>query len=128
MAKDLERSEGFSQSDTVPFNKVMLNMGGHFSLETYSFVCPMHGLYAFSVSFVAAKDRIDNLELRKNNVGITDIWAYDDDTYGSHGSGSISIVLECSENDDVRVVTGESGNIISVDNLHVFSGFLLNKL
>ena len=110
------------------FNNVVLNIGGHFSLETHSFVCPIHGLYAFSVSFVAAKDLIDNLQFRKNNIDIIDVWAYDDDTNGSIDSGSVSIVLECFENDDVRFVAGWSGSIYPGGYRHVFSGFLLNKL
>ena len=97
----------------VPYKTVVLNIGGQFISATHSFVCPMHGIYVFSVSFLTYKDRIDRLHLRKKSIDIVDIWAYDDDINETYGSGSISVVLECLENDAVRVVTGESGNMVS---------------
>ena len=125
--RDLERYDGFRGYDVVPFNNVVFNIGGHFSSAKHSFVCPVHGIYVFHVTFITAKDFIDNLELRKNNARVIDVWAY---YYDSHyyGSGSVSIVLECFKHDDVRVVTGRSGSILANDFKHVFSGFLLNKL
>ena len=107
---------------------MVVNIGGHFSLATHSFVCPIHGIYAFFVTFVTQRNLIDTLELRKNNIRMVEIWAYDDDTYLGNGSGSTSIVLECFENDDVRVVTAESGTLPPRSNIHVFSGYLLYKL
>ena len=129
MVKGLETWSGYRRGDVVPFNDIVLNAGGHFSRTTHSFVCPIDGLYVFSVSFTTRTGYINYLRLRKNSAEVSDIYAYDDDSSNSRGTGSVSIVLECSKYDDVRVVTGVSGNMYAVRNIvHMFSGFLLNKL
>ena len=56
------------------------------------------------------------------------IHGYVDDTNVNYGSGSASVVLECTANSYVDVVTRTSGNFLGFNDAHGFSGFLLTKL
>ena len=56
------------------------------------------------------------------------IHGYVDDTNVNYGSGSASVVLECTANSYVNVVTRTSGNFLGFNDAHGFSGFLLTKL
>ena len=128
--KNLERYSGIRAGQVMPYKDVVLNMGGHFSRSSHSFVCPIHGLYTFSVTLVSEHNKRDTVHLQMGGRTICEIAAYDhtDDSSYSNGSGTVSMVLECPQGGVFRVVNPISGNFLDHFNEHVFSGFLLKKL
>ena len=126
--RGLEKYTGFSKGEAVPYKLVRVNMGGYFSVANRGFTCPYHGLYVFSVTLTTRRDLIDGVQLQKNGDLQFIIIAYAENNSSVVGSGSTSMVMECFENDFVRVVSPQSGEFSCCASVQVFSGFLLYKL
>ena len=126
--KNLERYSGIRGGQVLPYKDVVLNLGGHFSRSSHSFVCPVHGLYVFSVTIVTEKNFRDCVQLNMEGRKVCGICAYDDGESTSNGSGTLSMALECLQGSVINVVNPVTGNFKRDSDEQLFSGFLLKKL
>ena len=124
MARNLERNQLISR-EIVPWLNVLTNFGDHYYPQTYSFVCPISGVYVFSASIRTTSDYI-SVMLYKNAQRMSFTSASDDN---SSDTGSCNFVAECWPGDIVwvRVSTGGYFSTASGD-IQTFTGFLLHKL
>ena len=107
----------------VQFHKIVTNDGNGFDQNTGIFRAPVSGLYLFSASML----NHSGLELRcalvHNGNTVAKIFAGDGTTYST---GSKSILLNLSPNDDVWVmITHESDNVFG-DSWSSFMGVLIS--
>ena len=110
----------------VPWLNVITNFGGHYYPETYSFVCPVNGVYVFSVAIRSYHGQIW-VRIIKNDEELFRVFAGDANPINDMSSSSS--VIECEAGDVVWVIVAGGGPFSgNTDNYHVFSGFLLNKL
>ena len=114
--------------DTIRFDRVVTNIGGHYNTNTGKFTCPYPGLYVFSLHVVKVT-RADNAYcyIRQNNAD--KVIAFSDpssDSDSGYDSGSVSVVLHLIRGDvvDLGHCTVVS-KIYPNERMTVFSGFLL---
>ena len=125
MARNVER-EHLISTEVVPWRDVITNFGSHYYPATYSFICPVSGIYVFSVTTRTYNDHIWVCLLRNDHELLR---VYVDGENGDYDMSSSSSVTECRAGDAVWVIVGSGGSFVAHTwNYHVFSGFLLNKL
>ena len=125
MVRNLKRTR-LSRGAVLPWREVVTNIGGHYNPRSYSFVCPVHGVYQFNLAILSA-DRGGGpigAMIVKNSDIICKLWA---DI--KHTMGSNSAVIECLAGDAIRVKNFFHGEFHN-DNHHynTFSGSLLKRL
>ena len=122
---DLE-THSLSRVSVIPFKNVKTNIGNHYNPSTYSFTCPVHGLYVFSVAIIT-KDYEIGVGIYKNTL--TNIClAYAHSSNGDYTMGYNSAVVECNPGDTIKVKRERGLEFLSYVGTHTFSGFLLYKL
>ena len=125
MVRNVEREQLLSY-EVVPWRDVITNFGGHYYPETYSFVCPVNGVYVISIT-VRTYIGQSWVYVLKNDEELFRVIA-DDENYDIVMSSN-SGVIECQAGDVVWVLVADAGKFnANTDNYHLFSGFLLNKL
>ena len=125
MVQNLKR-EDLNIHEIVPWLNVITNFDGHYYPETYSFVCPVHGVYMFSVVILTINDYI-RIDVLQNEKQLFEVHA--DGEYDFYDMSSSLGVIECEAGDVVLAVVDFGGSFaLHSSNVHAFSGFLLNKL
>ena len=99
----------YNYGEIIVFNEVLANAGGHYNLETNSFVCPWHGVYQVSVNIQGYNTEFMAISPMRNDVIIGDIWI--DDISGVCNRGSTTIVTECDRGDILWVSAEYTGAI-----------------
>ena len=123
MVRALKRDYLF-ENEIVPWKDLITNVGGHYNIQSYSFVCPVKGVYVFSASVLTNGDYI-RVEILKNQEYLVGIRAENSDYDMSSSSG----VIECDAGDVVWCRVGFGGYFRShTHDDNVFSGYLLNRL
>ena len=118
------RSRLYNLGELVLFDSVITNEGGFYQEQLSYFVCPVDGLYVFSVS-VASLDTIFEANLMREGQYLVTSRAHA--TYSDQGM--VMAVTECSADERVWVELGANdvGTLISNSTLRTstFSGYLL---
>ena len=110
----------------VPFDDVISNFGGHYSIDTYGFTCPVHGVYTFSMSINQYDNDIIQGAIYRNNREVIRCLA---DNEGGYDSSSATVIVEGEAGDEVYVrVVGFDGKFDGNTSPCHFSGFLLHHL
>ena len=111
------------------FSGVTSNIGSSFQLETSSFLCPVTGVYYFSLNLLS----IAGYHLRGNIVKENEVLGstYSDASYYGYHQGGTTAVITCERGQSVWVQSGL--NNIAIDytadaRYSSFSGFLLHAL
>jgi hypothetical protein len=122
------------QTDTlVQLNETDHNVGSHYNTSTYTFTCPVTGLYQFNhwiyvytVSEVNTKLYINDGSIRYRFASVQT-----DTTNNPHGAGG-GVAISLTANDTVKlyVFSNESGNVYnglssSNERASFFSGYLI---
>ena len=118
----------YNDGQTVNFNAVISNLGGHFNTKTSSFVCPFDGVYFFSLNYLSLfnEGQEDDSQLcimqdtkiiacvRSSNNGI------------NHASGFV--IVSCSLGESIWVQSVGTSDIAGDENKDtIFSGYLLYR-
>ena len=99
----------YSDGDIIVFNEVLANAGGHYNVDTNSFICPWHGVYQVSVNVQGDTSEPMTIYPMRNDVIIGDIWI--DDITGARNRGSTTVITECDQGDILWVSAGRDGVI-----------------
>ena len=118
----LDASAYVDTDEIVIFDKIITNVGPHFSLESRAFLCPYTGIYSFFVTVTDDDGNFVNGQLRVENEFIIRSRTNSD---GYEGQGSNMAVVECQRGQRVWVRAGDSGTYRAGGDT-TFSGFLIH--
>jgi len=122
-----------SQTDTLAaFNETDHNIGGHYSTSTYTFTCPISGLYQFQHWCYVYNTTQTNTRLFINGSKKYRFASIETDTTNNpHGAGG-GIALSLSANDTVQLYVWASnaanlyaGDASQNERSSFFSGYLV---
>ena len=111
--------------ELVPFNDVLSNFGGHYSTETYSFTCPVRGVYIFSMAINQYSNSNLQAYLYRNNDELIRSYA---NGVGYRDSASATVITECNVGDQVFVMVWNGGYFDGSGSQCHFTGYLLDQL
>ena len=133
LQKHMNESVGFSakllgdryisSGEVVSFNHVISNFGGHYSNETYTFTCPVHGVYMFSMTMTEHDQTHVRGILYRNDDALIRSTA---DNGGDFDSASATVVTECNAGDQVYVTADLEGIFDGDRSPSHFTGYLVH--
>ena len=111
--------------EVMDFSAVALNHGNHYNPATRSFVCPVSGVYMFSVNICTYNDYL-RARLHLNDEVLIYIQADHED--GDYDCSSFTLLAEARVGDVTWVQCDYGGFVYSGLYNSVFSGVLLDRL
>ena len=118
----------YNLGDVVAFQNVTSNIGNSFQLATSIFVCPISGVYFFSLTVASVNaNNIMSAHLMKEAQSLVSLYAKAD---GLNQSGAGSVVT-CERGESVWVqCTGDARHMNGGETYKysTFSGFLLHEM
>ena len=89
------------------FDRELTNYGGFYNSQTSSFICPVDGVYIFTLT-INVDDANVAVCIMRNDVGLTDTWGRTDNELYTHATNMV--VTECLAGDVIwpRVATQPS--------------------
>ena len=103
-------------------NDVITNVGSHYNNRTYSFACPYHGVYSFSVTIARHADSL-SLAIYQSKK----LLSYIEDDSDIASLATASVVTECFPGETVYIETESAGELCAAE-AHLFSGSLLQTI
>ena len=73
------------------FDRELTNYGGYYNTQTSSFICPVDGVYIFTLK-INVYDDIVYVRIMRNDVHLTDSWAQTDNEPYSHATNMVVTV------------------------------------
>ena len=120
-ALSIEGNLAYEPSDIVVFSYILTNVGGYYNADTSVFVCPVSGIYVFTLSIVTPSyNSIAHIMLNDRRLVATK------NHIDNHGHGSTFAVTECLINNKVWVQM-QTNSIVTgtiTDKYTAFSGFV----
>ena len=109
------------------FDRELTNYGGFYNTQTSSFICPVDGVYIFTLTINVEAANIV-VDLMRNDVELSAAWGRTDDEPYTHATNMV--VTECLVGDVVWVMSRGSGYIYSSSNYcyTTFSGVLIKTV
>ena len=121
-------SRQYPVGDTILFNDVQSNFGGHYDSTTCTFTCPHHGIYQSSVNFDAYSDEYLYIEIVRDNTVLGEAVAERDSGVNINSHASAFVIVECDENEKVWARGGAgTGYLYGAAKYSQFTGFLLHR-
>ena len=124
-AAKLTSSRDLANDAVIPFGTVISNFGGHYSTETYTFNCPVHGVYIFAMTINQYEYSFIRGAIFRNDVEL--IQSRGDDE-GKYDSASATVLVECNVGDQVYVTVARGGTFEGESTACHFMGYLLHQL
>ena len=126
---DTTRLYGFSE--IVLFDRELTNYGGYYNTETSSFICPVDGIYIFTLAITVYIDTETHVIIMRNDVELTSTYSRTDEEPFNHGTNMV--VTECLVGD---VVWPQLDWVSGTGNIHAgptkcyttFSGVLIKTI
>ena len=120
----------YDVNEIVLFDRELTNYGGYYNTQTSSFICPVDGVYIFTLT-VNANNADVVVTIMRNDVELTDTWARTDNEIYTHGTNMV--VTECLAGD---VVWPQLDWVSGTGNIHglaskchtTFSGVLIKTI
>ena len=117
-------STSYIAGDTIVFNEVLTNAGGHYNAATSSFVCPWDGVYLMSVYVTLARDATTDIDLWRNKVYLAGMRI--DDISEVYSRGGTTIVTECNRGDILWVSNAMDTTVQAAYRRTLFTGHMLH--
>ena len=111
--------------ELIPFDDVISNFGGHYSVENKWFTCPIYGIYSFSITMSMYDNNDNQVFLFRNTNELIRSWA-DSGVY--YDSTSATVITECNPGDRMFVSTLNGGKLDGYSTPIHFTGYLLYVL
>ena len=108
----------------VLFDDVISNFGGHYSNETYTFTCPVYGVYVFTMTIIQWDFYIIQADLYRNSDFLIRAWADDE---GYMDSSTATVFIECQKGDQVYVSVAYGGYFDGGLTSCHFTGYLVHR-
>ncbi|XP_062589184.1 complement C1q tumor necrosis factor-related protein 4-like [Saccostrea cucullata] len=124
----LSHSESAADSPNVVFNRVFVNLGQNFNVNTGIFTATVPGIYAFHYHATAQKGKSIWMELYRNYIYVNSLYG---SIIGDVGPGGNSAVLELVAGDTVYLDIQHHGSFLygERDRIYAtFSGYLLSTI
>ncbi|XP_072040736.1 uncharacterized protein [Amphiura filiformis] len=124
-------SQTGNSGDTLTFNVVETNIGGHYNPSTHKFTCQVPGTYVFAFTIASSSYNSNHdpyVDLVKDGAEMARAIVRETDGGGiMYLQSSHSIVLQLNVGNQVWLRFGSNGKSVSSDRfkLNTFSGFLL---
>ena len=119
----LSRDKPIISGQVVSFDDVISNFGGHYNNETYTFTCPVQGVYMFSMAITELAETHARGILYRNDDALIRSTA---DNGGFFDSASATVVTECNEGDQVYVISDQDGICDGDRSPSHFTGYLVH--
>ncbi len=114
----------------LEFNRIRVNLGDGYDIQTGSFTTSVHGIYFFTLSYLTVADKGSNLAIYVNDERLCVTWAEP-----RHSVGTCSAMTVLNVGDIVSVkgmIHAGGGNLFQSDdvykNHHSLVGFLYKSL
>ncbi|KAI8491828.1 hypothetical protein Bbelb_302010 [Branchiostoma belcheri] len=118
--------KGSFKYQKVLFDKMLVNIGGHFNLKSGIFTCAFPGVYHVSFSAGAVPGRQVNLDLMLSGKVVADVYNTGKNSYRDMVSRSLLLQLKPAETLWLRLAKGREYALYSDHELQTsFSVFLL---
>ena len=119
----------YTQEEIIVFDQILTNAGGHYNVDTSSFVCPYEGLYLVSAhvqSYYVAPNRITADLMYNKDMLVRMSISHTDNS--SHRT-STTIVTECARGDILWVKFTSDGTraLHCSSGRTVFTGYMLHR-
>ena len=119
----------YSANEVIRFDTALVNFGEHYNTLNFSFVCPYHGSYMFSVTFNTQTKNEMDIEIMQDNLWLAEAWAdniLSDNTFSNHASAFV--ITECSQGQVVYCRSGiADGQLLAGgERRSMFIGYLLH--
>ena len=123
-------SHVYDVNEIVLFDRELPNYGGYYNSQTSSFICPVDGVYIFTLT-INVGDANVVVAIMRSDVDLTDTWAWTDNERFKHATNMV--VTECLVGDVVWPRVSHSsgtGEIHSPSNYcyTTFSGVLIKTI
>ena len=120
----------YDVNQIVLFDRELTNYSGYYNTQTSSFICPLDGIYIFTL-VISVQRTNGHVFIMRNDVELTSTWAHTDDEQYNHGTNMV--VTECLVGDVVWPKVGQSYGLGSFHSDRnrcstAFSGVLIKKL
>ena len=120
----------YDVNEIVLFDRELTNYGGYYNTQTSSFICPVDGMYLFTLVINAYNTDVQVLIMR-NDVELTQTWARAIVELYNHGANMV--VTECLAGDvvwpRVEYIGGSQDVIHGADSCYTtFSGVLIKTI
>ena len=116
-------AQTLQDGDVLQFDVAMANLGGYYQADNGVFICPYHGTYTFSFSFLTTEGDQAAGALYIDGSLYVRAWGDDPETW-SHGSNMF--VASCSAGSQVYVQAYGASSFLA-SHYTVFAGFLLQR-
>ena len=83
--------QNYDINEIVLFGRELTNYGGYYNTQTSSFICPVDGVYIFTLK-INVYDDIVYVRIMRNDVHLTDSWAQTDNEPYSHATNMVVTV------------------------------------
>ena len=118
----------YDSNDIIIFDLVESNVGGYYQTSSSQFICPVHGLYAFSLHVLSGLWDVFAGQVMNESSLLGSV--YGDGRDGFQNGGSNLVVTVCNKGDRVWVRSQSDRNLIygDADRECTFSGFLVYEI
>ena len=96
----------YNENDVVIFDGVILNSGESYLQSSSVFLCPVDGIYMFSINLITRLGQDMLCRIKRNNYTRASVTARGE----TESTGSNFLVMECLEGDKVWVEATANGN------------------
>ena len=120
-------SRDYNVSEIVLFERVLTNYGGYYSSQASSFMCPIDGVYVFTLAINVVETNI-GVCINRNGVELTTTWV----DGAPHNHATNAVVTECLTGDviwpRIKFISGDNNIYSEINCFTSFSGVLIKHL
>ena len=112
--------------ETMKFDGIISNVGNPYDAETGHFMCPVAGLYVFSVNLMSERYLKEAYgQLVKEGQTITRVYASCTETKHHYSQSATFIILECKAGERIWVESYKIQSKVYGERFSTFSGYIL---
>lgn len=118
--------DSLGESQSIPFDRVLTNIGNGYHSTSGIFIAPVTGIYVFSLTMLSFGDAQASYRLLMNGSVVVPI--YHQPAAGGYDTAGVTVVLQLARGDDICVANNIVNNHVHGNNLSSFAGFLLQEI
>ena len=114
----------------LTYDRIISNVGGYYNPVTGAFLCPVNGIYMFSLTVTAGVGSgmyRAYAWIYKDDNTLSYVWALDKSGTQEYASGTTVVVTECAAGTRVWTAVAFDSVFSSFHHSNQFSGFLITS-